>query len=27
MNLAQDGNLGIMCGGYSMDEMYNKYFS
>lgn len=27
MNLAQDGNLGIMCGDYSMDEMYNKYFS
>lgn len=27
INLAQDGNLGIMCGDYSMDDLYNKYFS
>lgn len=27
MNLAQDGNFGTMCAQYSMDELYNKYFS
>ena len=27
INISQDGNLGIMCGSHSMDDLYNKYFS